>query len=552
MVKSPANVPNSDPGLKSALADAIAHYREGRLAEAERLCRDFLQRTGGNQHLYNTLGVVLRAQGRAGDAATAYREAIKLAPENAAAWSNLSNALNELELLDEALEAGQRALNLDPINATFQDNLAKVETKIRKLPTKPSAGITLRKGHAHVGPTGRKARSRRPHQRPKVLFISHEASRTGAPILLLTFLRWVKANADIDFEILVKGHSDWRAGKKEQVELVPDFEALAPTMIWYQKAGNIIDLEHVRQLKDRISRSNFDLVFSNTICNGEILDALRPIINCPFVSYVHELEYQIRCTPSKHVASVKKHTTHYVAGSHIVKRNLNKSQGIPEDRIDVVHSFIDIADHQPDFAPAEIRRQLGIAPDAYVINACATVEWRKAPEMFILLANAVRRRRVSQPVHFVWVGNPLTLNFVEIQYDISRMALNDCVQFIGARPNFRDYIAAADVFALMSREDPFPLVVLEAALLRRPILCFDRAGGSGEFVEQDCGFVVPYLDIEAMADKTVELLKSPRLRESLGKRGSEKVRQRHDASVGSSQLWKIINSILNPAQSIGI
>ena len=40
-------------------------------------------------------------------------------------------------------------------------------------------------------------------------------------------------------------------------------------------------------------------------------------------------------------------------------------------------------------------------------------------------------------------------------------------------------------------EDPYTLVCLEAAALEKPYVCFEGAGGSPEFVEEDCGFVVP-------------------------------------------------------------
>jgi glycosyltransferase involved in cell wall biosynthesis len=79
-----------------------------------------------------------------------------------------------------------------------------------------------------------------------------------------------------------------------------------------------------------------------------------------------------------------------------------------------------------------------------------------------------------------------------------------------------DYMAAADVFVLTSREDPYPLVCLEAAALEKPIVCFEGGGGTPEFVEADCGFVVPYLDIIGMADRVISLLDSPDCRDNLG------------------------------------
>src|SRR5205807_5013181 len=51
-----------------------------------------------------------------------------------------------------------------------------------------------------------------------ILFISHDASRTGAPIFLLRFLRWFRDNYRTPFRILV---GRWG-------ELTPDFKTLAP------------------------------------------------------------------------------------------------------------------------------------------------------------------------------------------------------------------------------------------------------------------------------------------------------------------------------------
>src|SRR5258708_19046169 len=39
--------------------------------------------------------------------------------------------------------------------------------------------------------------------RPRVLFVSHDASRTGSPLVLLTLQRWLQSNADIDIRTLL-------------------------------------------------------------------------------------------------------------------------------------------------------------------------------------------------------------------------------------------------------------------------------------------------------------------------------------------------------------
>jgi glycosyltransferase involved in cell wall biosynthesis len=108
-----------------------------------------------------------------------------------------------------------------------------------------------------------------------------------------------------------------------------------------------------------------------------------------------------------------------------------------------------------------------------------------------------------------------------------------------------DYIAAFDVFALVSREDAFPLAIMEAAAVGVPTVCFDGAAGGGcEFVEADAGRVVPYLDLDAMAERVLEFLRDDELRSRLGQRARRKVRERYDISVMAPKLVRTIERML--------
>jgi glycosyltransferase involved in cell wall biosynthesis len=69
-----------------------------------------------------------------------------------------------------------------------------------------------------------------------------------------------------------------------------------------------------------------------------------------------------------------------------------------------------------------------------------------------------------------------------------------------------------DVFALTSRSDSFPLAAIEAGLLGVPIVCFEKASGIQEIIQQGGGEVVPYLDIQKMADAIIHLVTSDELR----------------------------------------
>jgi glycosyltransferase involved in cell wall biosynthesis len=377
----------------------------------------------------------------------------------------------------------------------------------------------------------------------RVLFISHDATRTGAPILLLHLLGWLKSHSRLRFEVVLG----------EDGELRSQFEALAPVSVlgrWRSgwAPGDLAGRARRRQLLARLRAGRWDAIYANTIANGEILDALgarqRPVI-----CHVHELETMIRFHGLANVDAVKCYTRRYIACSHAVKTNLVERHHIDPGSIDVIHEFIPLREEAVEVSAQSrerIRRELGIPAHALVVGASGTTDWRKGPDLFIQLARAVHQKRRALPVHFVWIGGASrgTYRFEELQHDVRAIQMEDRMHFVGPRADALACFATFDLFALVSREDPYPLVCLEAASLRKPIVCFGGAGGEPEFVEQDCGFVVPYLDTEAMADRVLTLLESEPLRRDFGDRAAEKLRSRHDLTVVAPQILSIIEQYL--------
>ena len=138
----------------------------------------------------------------------------------------------------------------------------------------------------------------------------------------------------------------------------------------------------------------------------------------------------------------------------------------------------------------------------------------------------------DQPIHFVGsVCCRLKRSVIHYNTMLNAQAFREFLHFIGVRNNPLDYIATFDIFALLSREDPFPLVVMEAAALQVPTVCFDKAGGSAEFIEHDAGIVVPYLDCRAFANACLGLLSDPIQRKTMAAKAMERVRLHHDIDV---------------------
>ena len=380
-----------------------------------------------------------------------------------------------------------------------------------------------------------------------ILFISNDASRTGAPIFLLRLLRWFRENHRYSFRTLVGAYG----------ELVSEFEALGavdsfepkPTVTYKVlrrlRLNQPCRANHQRALRAKLSSCGIRLIYCNTIANGKILDYLS-FLGCPVICHVHELESSIRHFGQENMAFIKKYSSQYIAVSQSVKLNLSGEHDIPGERIRLINGVIPDTQLQPPggiIARKTVRRELGIPLQSKLVCAAGSTNHRKGTDLFLRIAESVRRADRDGTIHFIWVGGRSDL-VQGIRKEIRSSPLRDVVHFIGPRAEMTAYYDASDIFLLPSREDPFPLVMLEAASRELPILCFANSGGAPEFVENDAGLIVPSFDTVKMAEEVMRLLFAPELSRRIGNAAQQKVMNRYTLSLGAPKIAQVIQEEL--------
>src|SRR6185312_17200948 len=101
-----------------------------------------------------------------------------------------------------------------------------------------------------------------------------------------------------------------------------------------------------------------------------------------------------------------------------------------------------------------------------------------------------------------------------------------------------------DVFVLLSREDPFPLIVLEAAFLYKPIIAFENSGGIPEFIEHGAGMLAPYLDTSEIARKVYQLSRDNERKDKIGQKAHELVITKYSSDIIAPEIYRTISSLL--------
>jgi glycosyltransferase involved in cell wall biosynthesis len=86
-------------------------------------------------------------------------------------------------------------------------------------------------------------------------------------------------------------------------------------------------------------------------------------------------------------------------------------------------------------------------------------------------------------------------------------------------------MAALDVFAMPSWEEPFGMVFLEAMAMKKPVVAWNSGGAPEVIVDGVTGFVVAPHDTASLAGALTRLLQDPTLRRRYGEAGRRRVEE---------------------------
>lgn len=355
----------------------------------------------------------------------------------------------------------------------------------------------------------------------KIMFICHESSRTGAPIQLLTLLKWIRTNSDLSFIILiVKGG-----------ELDEEFKKLAPTLILYPRSQSKSAFRIFNKLWNRLSsnirlssftKNGLSVIYSNTISNGNICYKLKRKFKVRIITHVHELQSVINNIGPGNLARVIKATDSYIAASIAVKTNLVESNHIEGHKISVIYESINIPQNESrSLDPASFEPSL--KKNEFIVGGSGFVDTRKGYDLFIETASQVFLKKKDIDLRFIWIGDFGKGKEEEVQRLLMELNLEGKVHFLGPKKNPFLFYQVFDVFYLSSREDPFPLVMLENAYFKNPIICFNDTGGSIEFVDDDAGFSIDNFNTRIAAEKILFLEENRNVIQELGLNAREKM-----------------------------
>lgn len=199
---------------------------------------------------------------------------------------------------------------------------------------------------------------------------------------------------------------------------------------------------------------------------------------------------------------VLKRAARVVAVSRAVKQTWVELAGLGPNAIEVLHNGTDLSGFRSLPDRQEARSELGLPPDRPLVMSVGRLS---RPKDYPLLVRASALVLQHHPeVLFVLVGEGSERQRIEAE--IVDHGVAESWILLGQRMDVARCLAAADLFALSSEWEGFPVAIIEAMAAGLPIAATNVAG-VGEIIEQGkTGLLVPAGQVDRLSDAICQLL----------------------------------------------
>ncbi len=223
--------------------------------------------------------------------------------------------------------------------------------------------------------------------------------------------------------------------------------------------------------------------------------------------------------------------------SYLAEEQLRALGWLADQRVQVLLNVIDLDEFDAQAAPVP---QLEVPPGTRnVFFVGRLVQQKRLDWLLMAFAQALEQ---EPALRLFLVGDGDKRELVEqIAADLD---IQDKVVLLGKRSDVPALLKHhATMLALVSEEEGFPNVVMEAMAAGKPIVA-TRAGDSGRIVDDgETGFLVDIGDVNRIAEGIARLGRSPELAASMGAKGRAKVEQQYAATHFAERILEVFYKV---------
>ncbi len=233
-----------------------------------------------------------------------------------------------------------------------------------------------------------------------------------------------------------------------------------------------------------------------------------------------------------------------VTASDERRRHFISENWYPAPRVVTVPLGVDTIRFQPcPRTRAEVRQELGLAPDVRLIMSAGHYGEEKGLDLALPVSAQIARRRPDLRFRHVVLGTG-TPEREGLLRKLADEVGADRVMLLGQRSDPERWFAAADVVLHTPRLEAFGLVVVQAMASGATVLA-SAVGGIPELIDDGVtGMLSPSADIAAMTDQAIQVLDHEDLRSRIGAAARATVLDRFSSGHYAARQLAVYHEIL--------
>lgn len=231
-----------------------------------------------------------------------------------------------------------------------------------------------------------------------------------------------------------------------------------------------------------------------------------------------------------------------IAVSEDVRSDLMRHDGIPPQKIALIHNGIDVGRVETALTRGEARERLGVTGDAIVLGCVARLEEQKGHRFLLeALARLNEPARSSGRFRALLVGDGRLR--AELEQRAAELGVAAWTRFLGTRHDVPDILKALDICVMPSLWEGLSVAMLEAMAAGLPLVISDVSGVSQVIGDNEYGIKVPVGDVPALVRTIRALADAPERRVALGAAARQRVRAKFSAQAMLSDLSRLYEEV---------
>jgi glycosyltransferase involved in cell wall biosynthesis len=328
-----------------------------------------------------------------------------------------------------------------------------------------------------------------------VLFITPTGGRTGSEMLLWYLLKHLSGKIKTAVYTLKNGDLFAKCSTADQTFVNADKDGFLYKIYIgiYHKILKITPEE--KKLINIQKRIKADRWYLNTLTMPQFA-RLAAKFKVPYDLHVHELVSiydEIRYDEFKFQFD---NADRIICCSSIVEKRV---QEMGYKNTFLLHSFIDTQTIALKMPAETIRKKLNIPTDAYIWIMSGSMNLRKGYDTVCDLFQFLPAN-----TYIAWLGSVKQTGVLHYIRQRTKLENLNFIEIGEKSDEYYDYLNIADGFVLTAKEDPFPLVMIEAAYLEKPIVGYN-SGGISEFVQEGMGKSVDSFNPKDLAEAMTQV-----------------------------------------------